>query len=275
MANTDYEVRANGTITPSAMLATGINENTSEVNLAGYSSNNGLPPDVGAGMLMGGEIMRVVAVAMPLIGVARGCADTIPAKHAIGEKAWFFTMGGGADTREYMATETIGVKVLMKSSSKAMALKNAPPRRLVMNQRFARPYPPGNVKVNGVLFHLSNAVVAPLVLTWAHRDRITQGDTLQGHEQGNIGPEVGTTYTVKVYDAAGALKRTVAGLAGTTWTYSTANITADFSAAGGTGRVTLESVRDGYSSWQVYSIPFSAVISGWGTDWGNNWGGNA
>lgn len=280
MANTDYEIRGSGSITPSASLALAINEGAAEISIADYTSNDLSNPVVGAGLMIGGEIMRVVSVALPLIGVARGCADTIPAKHAAGAKAWFFTSGGGADTREYMGTEVIAVKVLMKSTASTMPVKSAAPRRLAFNQRFARPYPPGLVLVNGLPFHLSSPVELPVDLTWAHRDRITQNDTLHGHEVGDIGPEIGTTYTLRVYTAGGTLVHAIAGIEGTTASYSLAEAIADFGLSPGdtaSGYITLHSVRDGFESWQGYRIDFTVSVPddpgtyGWGLAWGSAW----
>lgn len=285
MANSDYTKRGSGTITSSATLAVPINPSALNFDILSYSSKDGTLPSVGMGLMVGNEIMRVTSVAMPQIGVARGCADTVPANHVFGDKVWFITQSIGTDSVEYMATETIGVKLLMRSNSSAMDLANSPPNALTFNRRFARPYPPGNVKVNGAPFHtqgllLEDGEVEEFVITWAHRDRITQSDQLIGHEEGNIGPEPGTTYLLRAYSADGTLKSTISGITGTSVNYGLIQATIDLE-SGTTigvkfGYLMLHSLRDGFESFQGYRIDFSVdgddVPVGWGENWGYGWG---
>lgn len=287
MSNADYEVRSAGAISPSAMLSVPMGQATFDINLTNYTANDSTGPAVGDGLLIGSEILRVNAVNMPVLTVSRGCADTVPARHALGSKVWFVTRGGGADTREYIGTEVIGVKLLMKSTSSTMAIASAPPRRLAFNQRFARPYPPGNVSVNSTPFYSEFAlsIADPtLTLYWSHRDRITQGDTLHGHEVGDIGPEVGTTYVLRVFTEDGTLVRIIDGIEGNTASYDIFQAIDDLTLTPGSalalpGYLTLHSVREGFESWQGYRIDFtasaSALTAGWGQSWGFAWGGNA
>ncbi|WMF72328.1 hypothetical protein [Pseudomonas aeruginosa] len=55
-------------------------------------------------------------------------------------------------------------------------------------------------------------------MSWAKRDRIGQADQLIDTTVGNIGPEAGATATLQVYSGT-TLKRTYAGLTGSSWTY--------------------------------------------------------
>ncbi|MRE90953.1 MULTISPECIES: hypothetical protein [unclassified Stenotrophomonas] len=87
-------------------------------------------------------------------------------------------------------------------------------------------------------------------MQWAHRDRILQADQLVDTTQGNIGPEPGTTYTVRWY-LAGALVRTQATISGTTDTY-----TPPAGRGGKQIRVEVEAIRDGYRSWQIQQHTF-------------------
>jgi hypothetical protein len=283
MANTDYTRRGTGGITPSATLGASINRMAANLTLFAYAG--GVEPAIGMGLMINQEIMRVTSVDMPLIGVARGCADTVPAQHDFGDMAWFFTAASGTDAFEYMGSETIGVKLLMRSNSGAMAVENSPPNALTFNSRFARPYPPGNLKING---NSAFATVLALdvdepafVFSWAHRDRVTQGDQLIGHEVGDIGPEPGTTYVLKVYDDTDVLKRTIDNISGNTVSYSVVQAIDDLGAgtADGTrlGYFILYSHRDGYDSFQSHRIEitansFNVVAAGWGNNWGSAWG---
>lgn len=74
--------------------------------------------------------------------------------------------------------------------------------------------------------------------------------------QASIGPEAGTTYTMRIVDPTGPTTlHTEAGLSGTAWTYTQADRQTDF---GGVGphsvRVEIESLRDGLTSLQMHQI---------------------
>lgn len=284
MANSDYEKRGSGAITPSAELAGSMGEGSLSVSISNFVAGDNVVPYVGQAVMIEGEIARITSVAMPVIGLARGCADTVPAKHLFGARVWFLNSEIGTDGREYMATEAIGVKLLMRSISGSMEPRNSPPQLLQFNSRVARPYPPGRVRVNGTPWHrydtTLNDTVGGLTLTWAHRDRILQHDTLQDHEAGSIGPEPGTTYLVRFYDDQGVLKRSIdVGLVDN-YTYSVSNGIEDLGVlpADGlkSGWLTLHAVRNGLLSWQGYSIQVGVDINdierGWGNGWGNAFG---
>jgi len=142
---------------------------------------------------------------------------------------------------------------------------------LEVNQRLFRPYPPGNVQVGGdTIYNIVGEQPEP-VLTWAHRNRLTQGDVPVGHTEGSVVSEAGVTYNIRVYDEDGVtlLRETDVG-AVDTWTY-------DATMQGEDGDpvfvwIELESVRDGIASQFLYR--FKVVITGgWGYGWGENWGG--
>lgn len=279
MANSDYTVRGVGGIAPSARLQFGIDEGENVLALVDFVSNDNELPRVGQGIMVGREIMRIVSIDLwPSIVVARGCADTIPMKHLAGMKVWAFTTATGSDNREYMATETIGIKVLMRSSAQVIPIDRAPPRQLEFNQRFARPYAPGNVEANGVPFYdvpLLETLTDDLVLTWAHRNRVTQSDQLIGHEVGSITPEAGTTYDIEIVRRSGGSVRLVDDITADTWTYPLSQARGDFGVAGGFAYAILTTKRDGFNSLHSYKIPFglAAITHGWSVDWGNNFGG--
>jgi hypothetical protein len=210
------------------------------------------------------EIVVVTARTGNNLTLARGCCDTVPALHSTGDAIWFFDDSLALDVVEYTGTETIGVKVLPRTSSGAQVpVENSPPVALTFNLRFARPYPPGLVEVNGAPWFTTPRVLSladpSLDITWAHRNRITQEDQLIDHLQGDVIPELGTTYELRVYRADDTLLRTVVGETGTAWSYSFVDAVADFSGAGGDypGYITLISRRDGLASFQQYRIDFT------------------
>lgn len=207
-----------------------------------------------------------------LATVKRGVADTIPAAHASGVTIWLIDDEIGADGDEYQAGETVYGKALTRTSTGLQTEGSADEVSIEVNQRVFSPYPPGDVQVDGESIYLiDDSVRLEPVITWVHRDRILQADVLVGHGEGSVGPEPGTSYTIRVYGPSGTtLLRTEDVGALTTWTYTSAMASAD----GAPDRVwiELESVRDDVPSYFRYR--FKVVLAaGWGYGWGENWGG--
>ncbi len=177
--------------------------------------------DVGMAALWDNEIVRVDAIdaTAGTITIARGCADTVPATHAAGSRIWCWQGNTPADTTEYTAGETLHVKLLTDAPTARLDLQTATDMLVSFAGRASRPYPPGALKVNGIRY--PSAIKGALALSWAHRDRLLQADQLVDTLQDNVGPEAGTTYTLRLYGEAGTLLRTETGLTGTSYTWST------------------------------------------------------
>lgn len=203
--------------------------------------------------------------------VKRGVADTLPAAHESGETIWLIDDELGADGQEYQDGETVYAKALTRTSSDLLDVSAATELSVEVNQRVFRPYPPGDLQVDGQSIYELVGEKSEPALTWAHRNRLTQGDVPVGHTEASTGPEAGVTYNIRVYDAADdtLLRETDVG-AVDTWTY-------DATMQGDDGNplavwIELESMRDGLASHFHYR--FKVVITGgWGYGWGENWGG--
>lgn len=286
MAVSDYEARGNGTICSVADLAQPVSPG-SQSFIVDYGSAN-LEADItpGMGLMVGGEFCSVKAVVGASLQVARGCADTIPKSHLAGTPMWFFEDDIGRVNREYLAGQTVGVKVLMKTATRRMGIGESPPNAVTMMGRFARPYPPGQVFVNAKPFYEQselNPTLDVLSVIWAHRDRVMQGDQLIGHEVSDIGPEPGTTYNIRVHAAdTHALLRSVTGITGTEFNYTFESAVLDMALTAGLdldvgGYLILESERDGFVSKEQYRLNFTAnagaIATGWGYSWGYAFGG--
>lgn len=230
---------------------------------------------VTAGMVtqFGDEIGRITAIDTELstVTILRGCYDTIPVPHPAGTTLFFVSDEVGSDGREYASGESVDVQILPFTSTSKLPQSIAPVISLDIVGRQGRPYPPARMMVNGDHFSDLPEQNGDLVLSWAHRDRIVQQDQLIGHEEASVGPEAGTTYTVRVYDDT-TLLRTVTGVTGTGWTYTTAMRATD----GIDLQVTfeIESVRDGFTSFNKYRFvveyePSGYGVSGYGDAYGN------
>lgn len=202
-----------------------------------------------------GELVKVVSVTATALTCRRGVLDTVPAPHASGVVIHFADDFKAVDLTEWSNGQTVNAKLLTRTGLGTLLEASAPVDSVTMAQRFVRPYPPGNVKINGVSY--PSSVAGDLGITWSHRDRTLQTAYLVEQSEGNIGPEAGTTYTVRIYNAqtGGTIIRTYSGITGTSQAYTTAQATTD---NGGTKpaniRVEVESVRDGYVSWQKHVI---------------------
>jgi hypothetical protein len=203
---------------------------------------------------LGPEVVKVEAISTSTetITVSRGVLDTVPQTHAAGTRVWFADGAYGGDEIEYTDGEVVKAKLLTLTGRGQLAIGSATERTVTMDSRFDRPYPPGNVQVNGAAYPAS--VSGDLAFTWRHRDRTQQTAYLVLQTENSIGPEAGTTYTLRLYTAAGVLKRTYSGLTGTSQAYSNAQEIADFGAVQGALRFELESLRDGLASYQKHSI---------------------
>lgn len=207
--------------------------------------------------------------------IGRGCIDTIPVAHPDGEKIWFQTNMPTGDIRDYSTGEIVDIRLISRTTSEQLDPSLAPIDTITIGGRQGRPYPPGNLDIDGVPFEVTQVVDGDIVFTWAHRNRITEANFLLDHEGGSTGPEAGTTYNVRVYDGADdpevdAPIRTVTGISAATWTYTGAMDTAD--GALHSYWFQIESERDGLVSWQHYNVKIMRS-SGFGDDFGFNFGG--
>lgn len=262
MANSDYFKRGGGSFATILYINGGMDHETDVVNFT-RSRSNGQPITVGDALLVDDEIMAVTSVTSGSLGVKRGCADTTPALHLTNAAAWLLRGMVGTDRKEYSAGETVTAKISpLTIGGGELPVEKAPPLPVEFNWRFFRPYPPAQMKANGARWHVQaeiNDTWPALALTWAHRDRILQADQLLGQDDPSLGPEPNTIYTMRVLDQEGTVVRTEVGLAGAAFNYSRAQALHDM----GTPTIPYSasvkfcSTRDGFDSWQDYTIGFT------------------
>lgn len=206
------------------------------------------------------EYMRVDAYdnTTKTITVSRGMLDTVPQFHDVGSKVYQITAGAFVEPTQFTSGNTVNVKLLTNTLQGRLSLTAAPAITATLNSRIARPYPPGNLLVNGLTEvdgWTGNATV-----TWAHRDRVAQqsSSVLRRYLDGDIGPEAGVTYTVEVYsyDANGVKSASPAYTAtGITTTSHVIDTTTVVPPAGSVAMgVYVKSVKGGYDSWQIPEV---------------------
>lgn len=275
---TAYAEHGAGAFCPAAVLAAAIGAYDTSCTLTSFIGFD--RDDVGSTMMIGNEIIRVDAFdsSTGICTIARGCADTIPAAHAVSAVAWWYENEIVEDSRSYSNTEVISAKFLTLTSAGQSDISVSPTGTQTIKLRQPRPYPPGKVRLNdGVTDHkvydLTSADVftGDFTIKWTGRDRITQADQLIDESQNTVGPETGVTYTIRVYGDDGVtLVRTEAAVT-SPYTYDSTKQIADGDLRHPTFQ--LVSVRDGLESYFPHRfIVWRNSAGGWGDDWGFNWG---
>lgn len=271
MAYSDYTVKGKSfPFCPMGFLVSSIAEANTVISITDFSAPIDGVLFNGMAAMVDDEIIQMVSRSGGNMTIKRGCCDTIPQPHDVGAPVWFFDNAIARDPTEYAGTESVGVKALPRASGgPPVPVASSPALGVTFNMRFARPYPPGKVLLNGVPWYEEQSLdglVDSLPVSWAHRDRITQQDVLVDHSADSIGPEAGVTYTIKIYRANGELLRTVAGITGSSYNYLFEDAVTDFDEETGTheGYLTLVAVRDGLESYQGYRMNFAIVADRYG-----------
>ena len=178
--------------------------------------------------------------------VGRGALDTVPTESSNSASILFLGNDNGLDQTRYSATQTIGCSVRGVTPTGVSQFFTSVD--VAMGSRAIRPYPPADVKYAGSNYPTTFS--DDIVLTWGHRNRLQQTDGVPASwYDGNITPEGGLTYHLKVYDSsnpATIVKDLNIGLVNT-YTVTAAELAGIFSVT-----VELYAVRDGYISWTKY-----------------------
>lgn len=249
-----YEDRAAGAFSPTAVLDVAVGRTDTVFAIRDGVDLDFVEADTWAHI--DGELVKVVSVTSSALTLKRGVLDTVPAPHASGVVIHFADDFKAVDLTEWSSGQTVNAKLLTRTGLGNLLEASAPVDSVVMASRFIRPYAPGNVKINAVAYPTS--VTGDLTTTWAHRDRTLQTAYLVEQTEASIGPEAGTTYTWRLYNAqsGGTLIRTYSGITGTSQAYTEAQAAIDNGGAKPANiRIEIESVRDGYTSMQKHVIP--------------------
>lgn len=244
-----------GDFIPSAVLASATGQTETVLNVQ-YGVDLDLAT-LDTFVLLDGELVAVQAidVAAGTVTVDRGVLDTVPMKHSAGARLYFVEGGQFSNTTQYLNGETVQTKVLPATGMGVLPEASATATSYTFARRQIRPYPPGKFRVNSLDYGVAY-ITGAVTVSWTHRSRVLQTVYLVTQSESNIGPEPGTTYTVRIYGEAGTLKHTESGLTGTSWTYPMATEIAESGLNRPNEKLTVkvEAVRDGYTSWQVQQI---------------------
>jgi hypothetical protein len=197
---------------PYAYVVTRVSQSDTELTIEGGKDLDLV--EVGTIAQINSELVRVVSVntdsagAYVSVTVGRGILDTTPKVHELDDSNGIYIKFWGdfatSDDEQYTDGETISVKLQTRQGADLLDAADAPVDLVTFDSRAIRPYPPGNLRIDGQYYPEPYTWTGTHTLTWAHRDRLQQtaGD-LFDHTEGNIGPEAGTTYRIEGYAYVG------------------------------------------------------------------------
>jgi hypothetical protein len=232
---------------PSAVLAADLALAAGPTSVAITDAEDLEDVALGSFAQIGNELVRVDALSDTSATLGRGLLDTLPAAHSSGDRLFILQDYASGDDIQYVDGEDIDVKLLTVTGTGKLAAADAPADTISMASRAIRPYPPGNLKINGSYYPATIGGSDQLALTWAHRDRTQEtGGTLADFADASIGPEAGVTYTLRLYGEDGStLLRTVTGLSAANYTYLHDDEVADSDLLDGTITQSYDSVING------------------------------
>jgi hypothetical protein len=234
---------------PAGTLAAAYPANTPALDPVGFTLSNlideadlssGSADDLIAGrelVLIDDEIMAVQTLTDPGTGIVtisnviRGVMDTVPASHAQGAVAWFISEGAvTTKTVPALADGIVQAQFLPQNNIGVYPIASATALMLTFDSRYLRPYPPGNVRVNGGAYTARPATIAgDLVITWSSRNRLTQAAaaTMVQQDAGEITGEEGQFFTVQKFIGGVAVGDLINLGPDESFTYTTAERAAD------------------------------------------------
>lgn len=263
--NSAYEQVSTGDFCATGTLINALTKNPGDVLLELENTNNLQQIDIDAYAYIGEEAVAVLSVDLEnrTVTVGRGVIDTVPHDHPAGSRVYFAGIDKGIDPNEHVMGETEYYKPLTHNGLGTSDIASATALPVAFQNRAARPYPPGNFKINELYY--PEDLRGPLEVSWAFRNRLTQTADLIPNETGNIGPEPGTTYTIRAarVDTGGVLVEIID---------ASSPVLID---PGYTGEVeiSVEAVRDGLVSWQRARHATEYLATGYGRAYGLAYGG--
>ncbi len=272
-AKSAWADRGRGPFAPTALLAAAMPQAASNITVTLSSAVDLDRIQVDDFAIIDDEWLLVTAVnvAASQVTLARGVLDTVPAAHSAGVRVWF--VDPHYISPEYVSGETAQLRLCPKTGKGELSVTLATTVSRSIQQRFIRPYPPGNVKINGAAYPA--AVAGDITITWANRNRVNQTANVVLQTDGNITPETGQTTTIRCYDSGNTLRRTYPGLTGNSQTWTLADILADGAGASNSVRIEIEASRTDangtFVSLQKHVI--TTDRAGYGLNYGKYYGG--
>ena len=155
---------------------------------------------IGDILQIGNELISVAGIyhtAAPpstSISVKRGVLDTVPEIHPQGDFIFSWSNYYGTDSVSYLAGETVHVKATTITGKGELAVTEASANNLTFVGRAGLPYPPGNLKINGLYWPEALLETSSCEITWASRNRFQQTAGPIDYYSASVTSEPGVTY---------------------------------------------------------------------------------
>jgi hypothetical protein len=219
---------------------------------------------IGSYALIGTELVGIISVDVgnKTVTVSRGVIDTVPISHGVSTKMYFFYGAYGLDTTERTVTDVVEVRMLPTTSLGTLELASASNNTITCVGRMMRPYPPGNLTINGDRWPVEIGHNDNITLSWAHRNRLTQTVDLVTQDEGDYGPEGGVDYTIRFYGQSGTLNRTVTDITDNFYEWEDEVTDSGLGRLNDSVRVELEAVRGTLTSLYKWNVSFARTNGG-------------
>ena len=132
--------------------------------------------------------------------VLRGTLDTVPDPHLSGSRFIQVRSVHSSDETEYLVGETIKAKLLTETPNKKLLLADAPEDQITLIGRMHRPYPPGDLRLDGVSWLAETSDSGEVTLSWSSRNRLQQTtSTVLDYYAASVTSEGSVTYNLNLY----------------------------------------------------------------------------
>lgn len=185
-----------------------------------------------------------------IITVKRGALDTIPQKHTAGA-LYFCDESSGLDVTTYVDGETVKAQVLTTTPSGIEKLDLGNVQSLDIAGRANRPYPPANIKLNGIYYPEVILATSDITVTWVDRNRIQQtGGSLLGFYDEGVTRESNVTYSLEL------LSENIVLYSQENLSTNSHSISSSVLIPNKAHKLKLWSVRDSFESYQIFEHNF-------------------
>lgn len=202
------------------------------------------------------EIVRVDYVSPSLILLGRGCLDTVPAYHNSGSQILFSENRTAKSDFEYSKDEDVELKALSRTSKGLYNVDLASTQTLTMQGRAFKPYPVGKFRINGLAY--PEVISGQLDLTWEHRNRLLQLESVIDESATGISLENDAYYNIKIYGESLTLIKEVEPFTLDTYQFTDelqlSNLWEDF------GVIFSVDAESSLSGWTCETIPTGNTI---------------
>jgi len=198
------------------------------------------------------------------ISFYRGMLDTLPQTHAIGSNIFSNGENFALNDTQYTAGDQLDVRLLPSTGAGTLQINDADQDQLTFIGRATFPLPPANLQVEGLPTYVTQGMTSGVFnITWKHRDRVQQTGDFVYQDDGDIGPEVGVTYTLRLYNELGALVHTEAAFTDNFYDWTNEVADSGFGGLNSEIQMLLDTNRGAYTAYQNHDYTFRRADYGY------------